>query len=146
MLKQEINIVWFKRDLRFADHEPLYFAHQSKLPLLLMYVFEPSVMSYDDSDIRHWRFVYESLKEMNQKLQKANTQIFIFHNEVEKVFETLTKSYTVNTVFSSEETGNHMTYVRDKAMKFFFSNNQITWNSLFHFKMILALIIFCCFI
>jgi deoxyribodipyrimidine photo-lyase len=128
MLKQEINIVWFKRDLRFVDHEPLYFAHQSKLPLLLIYVFEPSIMSYDDSDVRHSRFVYESLKEMNQKLQKANTQIYIFHNEVEKVFATLVKSYTVNTVFSSQETGNHLTYARDKAMKVFFINNQIIWN------------------
>ena len=65
MEKQKINIVWFKRDLRFTDHEPLYFAQQSGLPLLLVYIFEPSVMSYHDSDVRHWRFVYESLKEMN---------------------------------------------------------------------------------
>ncbi len=58
MQKQEINIVWFKRDLRFTDHEPLYFAQKNGLPILLIYIFEPSVMSYPDSDTRHWRFFY----------------------------------------------------------------------------------------
>jgi deoxyribodipyrimidine photo-lyase len=64
LLKEEINIVWFKRDLRFTDHEPLYLAQQQSIPVLLLYCFEPSLMAYADSDVRHWRFVYESLKEM----------------------------------------------------------------------------------
>ena len=70
MDKQLTNIVWFKRDLRFTDNEPLYFAQKTKIPLLLIYIFEPSIMSYDDSDVRHWRFIYESLKEMNDKLNE----------------------------------------------------------------------------
>jgi len=67
-------MVWFKRDLRFTDHEPLYLAQQSDLPVLLVYIFEPSVMAYPDSDVRHWRFVYESLKEMNAKLNGCNSK------------------------------------------------------------------------
>ena len=127
MKKEEINIVWFKRDLRLQDHEPLHNAQQSKLPFLLIYIFEPSVMAYDDSDVRHWRFVFESLKEMNEKLKVLNTEIFIFHNESSIVFEKLSAHYSINTVFSSEEIGNGLTYERDKAMQSFFRNNQIAW-------------------
>ena len=68
MLKQEIAVVWFKRDLRFTDHEPLFNAQNQHLPILLIYCFEPSVMNYDDSDVRHWRFVYQSLQDMQDKL------------------------------------------------------------------------------
>ena len=64
-MKQEIVIVWFKRDLRFTDHEPLDYAQKQNLPVLLVYCFEPSVMIYDDSDVRHWRFVHQSI-EINQ--------------------------------------------------------------------------------
>lgn len=128
MNKEAINIVWFKRDLRFTDHEPLYFAQQSQLPLLLVYVFEPSVMAHHDSDVRHWRFVYESLKEMNGKLKSLNAEIFIFHNEANVVFEKLIQHYSINTIFSSEEIGNGLTYDRDKAMKHLFSEHNITWN------------------
>jgi deoxyribodipyrimidine photolyase len=49
--KQEIAIIWFKRDLRFTDHAPLYYAQQQALPVLLIYCFEPSVMQYADSEI-----------------------------------------------------------------------------------------------
>jgi deoxyribodipyrimidine photo-lyase len=34
--KQEIAIVWFKRDLRLMDHEALYVAQQQELPILLV--------------------------------------------------------------------------------------------------------------
>jgi deoxyribodipyrimidine photo-lyase len=128
MINQEINIVWFKRDLRFTDHEPLYFAQKSKLPLLLVYFFEPSVMQHHDSDVRHWRFVYESLRCMNEKLKSFNAKIFVFHNETSLVFEKLAQTFSINTVFSSQEIGNGLTFERDKAMKLFFQANKITWN------------------
>lgn len=128
MIKQQINIVWFKRDLRFTDHEPLYFAQKNGLPILLVYIFEPSVMSYPDSDNRHWRFIYESLQEMNEKLHYYNAQIFLFHNEAVTVFDTLTQFYSIQRVFSSQEIGNKLTYERDKSIKNLFNKHNITWN------------------
>ena len=86
MEKQDINIVWYKRDLRFTDHEPLFFAQQYQLPLLLVYIFEPSVMAYHDSDVRHWRFVYESLMDMNSKLKSFGSQVYFFQIAMERLF------------------------------------------------------------
>lgn len=128
MKKHEINIVWFKRDLRFTDHEPLYHAQLSGAPLLLIYIFEPSVMAYHDSDVRHWRFVYESLKEMNAKLSALNATIYIFHNEAEVVFKGLIEQYDIHTVFSSQEIGNGLTFHRDKSIKKLLDKYGITWN------------------
>ncbi|OYU96258.1 MAG: deoxyribodipyrimidine photolyase [Bacteroidetes bacterium B1(2017)] len=125
--KKEINIVWFKRDLRFLDHEPLYFAQQSPLPTLLLYFFEPSVMAYHDSDVRHWRFIYESISEMNDTLKLSKGKIYFFRNEVQPVFEELAKHYCIKTVFSYQEIGNALTYERDKRMKVFFKTNSIQW-------------------
>ena len=128
MEKPEINIVWFKRDLRFTDHEPLFNARQSGLPLVLLYIFEPTVMAYHDSDVRHWRFVHESLKEMNSKLEALNAKIWVFHNEAQTVFEALIENYSINTVFSSQEIGNGLTFDRDKSIKTLFDCHQIAWN------------------
>ncbi len=127
MTKKEINIIWFKRDLRFIDHEPLYLSSKEPLPILLVYFFEPSVMSYDDSDIRHWRFVYESLQEMQTKLKSISANIYFFHNEVQDVFQELNKIYNINTVFSHQEIGNKITFDRDIAMQSFFDINKIQW-------------------
>jgi deoxyribodipyrimidine photo-lyase len=122
-----INIVWYKRDIRFTDHEPLFTATQQSLPILLIYFFEPSVMAYEDSDIRHWRFVHESLQEMQIKLEDKKAQIYIFHNEVENVFETLVNNYDIHNIFSHQEVGNKITYDRDIAMQIFCKQHKIKW-------------------
>ncbi len=126
-IKQPINIVWFKRDLRFTDHEPLWHAQQQNLPVLLVYCFEPSVMAYADSDVRHWRFVYESLQNMQPKLEAVNGRLFYFHNEALRVFEALVSQYQIRTIFSHQEVGNKLTYDRDIAMQSFCKTNQIVW-------------------
>ncbi len=127
MNKTAVNIVWFKRDLRFTDHEPLYYAQQQKLPLILVYFFEPSVMSYPDSDTRHRRFIYESLQEMQTKLSNLNAKIYIFHNEVRFVFEELLKHFSITTIFSHQEIGNKITYDRDLDIQLFCKTNAIQW-------------------
>lgn len=126
-MKQPINIVWFKRDLRFTDHEPLQLAQQQDIPVLLVYFFEPSVMQYDDSDVRHWRFVYESIQEMQQKLQDLNAQIYCIHGEVLPVLEKLADSYAIQHIYSHQEIGNKCTYDRDKLVQDFCGRNAIKW-------------------
>jgi deoxyribodipyrimidine photo-lyase len=125
--KKAINIVWFKRDLRFTDHEPLFCAYQQDLPILLVYFFEPSVMSYDDSDVRHWRFIYESIQDLQTKLDAINSKIYFFHQEVEPVFNEILKNFEVQNVFSHQEIGNKVTFDRDIQMQQFFSKNKIVW-------------------
>lgn len=128
MEKTAINIVWLKRDLRITDHEALYNAQQQNLPLLLIYCFEPSVMAYDDSDVRHWRFVYESLQDMQERLKRVNGQVTIFYNEAQKVFASLAEKYIIKNVFSHQEIGNKITYDRDIALANYFKQNNITWH------------------
>ena len=128
MNKKPVNIVWFKRDLRFTDNEALFHAHQSGLPLLLVYFFEPSVMNYDDADTRHWRFIYESIQDLQRKLNVSNTKIYFFHNEAETVFSELVEHFDIQTVFSHQEIGNKITFDRDIAMQEFFQKNKIVWN------------------
>lgn len=127
MVKQTINIVWFKRDLRFVDHAPLYHAQKQLEPYLLLYCFEPSVMAYEDSDVRHWRFIYESVKEMQEKLQQQGSNLYWFHAEVEQVFTELQKYYDIKTIFSHQEIGNKLTFDRDIAIKRFCNEHQIIW-------------------
>jgi len=130
--KQEIAIVWFKRDLRLMDHEPLCVAQQQELPILLVYCYEPSVMNHDDSDVRHWRFVHQSLQDMQSKLDPDNVRIHIFHNEAMNVFQNIEKEYTIRRIFSHQEIGNKITYDRDLAVQQFCSTNNIVWQEFQH--------------
>ena len=122
-----MNIIWFKRDLRLHDHQPLCEAIKANEPTLLLYIFEPSVQQYPDWNVRHWRFVWQSLQYINEQLQPYQTQVHIFHDEAIAVFEYLNQIEPIQTVFSHQEIGTKVTYDRDKAVSCYFKKNQITW-------------------
>ena len=122
-----MNVVWFKRDLRFTDHEPLYRALEEDIPVLLVYFFEPSMLAYPDSDVRHWRFVHESLVEMQGRLEDRKGQLYIFHSEVIPVFQALQEQYEIKTLFSHEEIGNGLSFRRDLEVQRFCVHQKITW-------------------
>ncbi|MBK8568117.1 MAG: deoxyribodipyrimidine photo-lyase [Saprospiraceae bacterium] len=121
-----INIVWFKRDLRLRDHEPLMLAQRAGLPTTLV-VFEPSVMTAPQYDERHWRFVQQSLVDMNRQLQPFSASVAVFQEEVIQVLEASLAQFEVRTIFSYRETGLKITYDRDKAVANFCAANQIKW-------------------
>jgi deoxyribodipyrimidine photo-lyase len=128
MQKEEINIVWFKRDLRLSDHLPLEMASQSHLSTLLLYIFEPSMQKCSDWDIRHWQFVYHSIADINQRLPANGIQAL--YGETQEVFAQLATLFTINQVFSYEETGNRFTFDRDIAIGKWFRAQGIVWTEI----------------
>ena len=129
---QKVNIVWFKRDLRLHDHEPLFEAIKDGLPIILLFCFEPSLVQAPQSSERHWRFVWQSLEDMNKRLGKWDTKVHVFYQEVMPVFQQLSKAYPIQKVFSHVETGIHISFERDKAMASFFAAKGIKWEEFRH--------------
>ncbi|MCH8558185.1 MAG: DNA photolyase family protein [Balneolia bacterium] len=138
--KPHIGVVWFKRDLRLSDHRPLKEAIESGLPLLLIRLFEPEVEQHSsDFDIRHWRFVRQSITDLNLRLRdyahsdKGTERITLypnihaFHRNAEETFELLQGDYTIRAVWSYEETGTDITYKRDIRMAAWFKKRGIRW-------------------
>jgi deoxyribodipyrimidine photo-lyase len=103
-------------------------AQRQNLPILFVYCFEPSIMGYDDSDDRHWRFVYESLQDLQTKLLPYNTQVAIFYGEALFVFTALTQQYNIKAVYSHQEIGNKRTYDRDISLQKYFKEQHILWH------------------
>ncbi|KAB7726446.1 deoxyribodipyrimidine photolyase [Rudanella paleaurantiibacter] len=130
-----INVLWFKRDLRLRDHEPLKAAieagQQSGRPLLLLYCFEPSVMADPNYAMRHWRFVYESLTDLNGQLMDLpityTAPVYLFQREVIDVLTALHRQFTIHTLYSHQETGLRITYDRDKIVARFCQQHRLDW-------------------
>jgi len=139
--KSPIGIVWFKRDLRLSDHKPLKEAIVSGLPLLLLRLHEPEIEQHSpDFDIRHWRFVRQSITDLNLRLKQfpysgeateritLHPQIHGFHRNAEEAFDLLYNEFDIRGVWSYEETGTNITYQRDIRMGKWFRQRGITWH------------------
>lgn len=127
-MKQEINIVWFKRDLRLLDHEPLMRSLDSSTPTLLLYILEPIILKDPHYSQRHFNFIKQSLENMNEKLMSINTQLLVIESEALEAFQTLHTLFDINNVFSYQETGLWITFKRDIKLKKWFTNQDIHWS------------------
>ena len=127
MNREAINIVWLKRDLRLQDHEPLHRAEQDGIPYFIIYLFEPSVIYYPDTSLRHLQFVYHAIKSLNKRLKNYNRTIEVFYGEAIDVFTFLTKTYTIQQLLSYQESGTKTTWKRDKQIKQYCTKNKIRW-------------------
>ncbi|MFP4089559.1 MAG: deoxyribodipyrimidine photo-lyase/cryptochrome family protein [Cyclobacteriaceae bacterium] len=127
MEKQGINLLWFKRDLRLTDHAPLHHAIRSGHPTLLVAFFEPSLMHAAESSSRHWRFVYQSLQEMRQKLAEHQHELYIFHSEVLPVIQAIHDNFHIKKIYAYQESGLALTYERDKQVAAYCKKAGISW-------------------
>ena len=105
--------------MRLHDHLPLYNALQEDKPLLLLYVFEPSLLEDDHYSERHFNFIKESLRDVQRQFSEHNSQALIVQGEVVDVFKTLIERVKIHTVFSHQETGLRITYDRDLGLEAF---------------------------
>ncbi|MFL0683119.1 MAG: FAD-binding domain-containing protein [Algoriphagus aquaeductus] len=123
----KISVVWLKRDLRLRDHEPLAEAIESGYPVLLLYLFEPSLVAAPQSSDRHWRFVWESLQDLQSQLRLFDARIEILYAEAEYAFQAITEEFEIHAVYSHQETGIKVTFDRDRSMAAYFQSQGIRW-------------------
>ena len=111
-----VQLVWFKRDLRVRDHGPLYQAALQG-PVLPLYVVEPSLLQADDSAAVHWRFIEQSLHDLRDHLAHLGQPLVVRVGEVIPVLEQLRRYVAIARIWAHEETGNALTFARDRAVR-----------------------------
>lgn len=126
-MKQLVNIVWFKRDLRLLDHEPLMRSLDSQIPTLLLYIFEPIILNDAHYSERHFNFIKQSLENINEKLNAIGSSLLVIESNAVKAFQKLQSLFEIVNVYSYQETGLYITYKRDIELAKWFKKNAIPW-------------------
>jgi deoxyribodipyrimidine photo-lyase len=121
------QVVWFKRDLRLHDHAPLCEA-ATRGPLLLLWVWEPSLIARPDSDLRHLQFQQEALLELEQDLTARGGQLLVRVGEMPEVLAQLELDELA--LWSHAETGHDGTYQRDRQVAAWCQARGVPWTEL----------------
>lgn len=122
-----VNVVWFKRDLRLNDHQPLQDALASGQPLLLLYIAEPALLNDPHYDVRHWRFVRQSLQDMNRRLKPLRLRVEKCSGDPLEILAAIHQQVGINTLHSHAETGLGVTFARDRAVQRWCRQVGISW-------------------
>lgn len=124
---QPVQVVWFKRDLRVADHAPLSLAARAG-PTLPLYVFEPEIWGAPDMSSRHLWWVTQSVRELREALAALGQPLVVRTGSVISVLEDLRARFGSFALWSHEETGNDATYARDKKVLEWCRVNGVSWH------------------
>ncbi len=130
----ELQVVWFKRDLRMADHAPLTAAAERALALggrlLGVFFVEPSVVGAEDYAARHWEATAEALADLREALASRGVVLAVRRGEAVEWLERLRARHPRLRLWSHEETGNGVTYARDRAVKRWARERGVEWTEL----------------
>jgi deoxyribodipyrimidine photo-lyase len=127
MSSEEINIIWYKRDLRLRDHRPAMEAIADQKPILLLFIWDVELEEHPDTSDRHWQFQWDSIRAMNEELIRLGGKVHVRRGKADDIFNTILSEYDVNSVFSYCETGVITTFKRDLRLKKFFAQKGVEW-------------------
>lgn len=122
-----LNVVWFKRDLRLADHRPLALA-AAQGPVLPLYIAEPGYWAEPDASGRQWDFASECLAELQRDLAALGQPLCIMVGDAVSILARLHEANGIAALWSHQETGNGWTFARDRRVAAWARQAGIAWH------------------
>ena len=97
-------LFWFRRDLRSADNAGLYRALASARHVHCVFVFDREILEELPSKRdRRVEFIWESLAELKQSLQKLGGDLIVLHAHADTAIPELALQLKVDDVFTNED-------------------------------------------
>ena len=124
--RRGVQLVWFKRDLRVEDHRPLAQAAGCG-PCLCLYVHEPEVAGAEDFHGAHLAFIQQCLESLDAALRSRGGALTVRSGEATAVLARLHHEVGVAALWSHQETGNAITYARDRRVAAWAEKQGIPW-------------------
>lgn len=101
---EEINVFWFRRDLRLYDNCGLYYALKSGKPVLPLFIFDKTILDdlEDKSDARV-HFIHDRVNQLDEQLRKIGASIKVLHTTPIDAFKTICSEFKVGEVYTNRD-------------------------------------------
>ena len=120
-----INIFWFRRDLRLQDNAGLYHALKSDYPVLPIFIFDKKILDYlEDADDARVTFLYDTLTELKAELESLGSTLLVFYGDPLEVWKKINAEYAIKKVFTNHDYEPYPLQ-RDKEIKEFLNVQNI---------------------
>lgn len=124
---QEINIIWFRRDLRLYDNHALsQIIKERGKNIFPLFIFDDKILDSLPADDHRVSFLYDQLEQLNSQLNQVNASIHVFRGTPSKVINNLSTQYSIKSIFANEDYESYGIQ-RDSEIDSFCSANQITF-------------------
>jgi deoxyribodipyrimidine photo-lyase len=133
--KPPLHLVWFKRDLRAEDHEPLAKALQCG-PTVGLFLIEEEWLGSDEFAPAHLQFALECLKDLRATLAGKGVPLLIRTGSMVQVLDDLRREHPIHTLYSHQETGLDWSFKRDLAVGSWCRHHSVAWREFKQFGVV----------
>ena len=113
---KQINIFWFRRDLRLEDNNALFHALNSGEEVLPIFIFDKLILDKLSKDDARVTFIHELLEKTNSGLQKQSKSLAVFYSDPETVWKQLITKHHIKSVFINRD---YEPYARERDQKIY---------------------------
>ena len=140
-MKHKTILLWFRKDLRLHDHEPLHRALERGTALLPVYIIDPrewgeTPQGFPKTGPFRTRFLRESLEALDARLRAAGSALQVFRGYPEEVLPRLAAAAGATAVFAHQEVTHEEVQVEAALEKALFTQGialELFWGStLYH--------------
>ena len=103
MNKPEVAFFWFRRDLRLEDSVGLFYALESKYPVIPLFIFDEAILDSLPKNDARVGFIHDSLSNINQKLQELGSSLLVKTGKTNAIWQVLLKEFDVKEVFFNKD-------------------------------------------
>jgi deoxyribodipyrimidine photo-lyase len=119
-------LVWFKRDLRLADHAPLAAAAQAEAALALL-IIEPTWLQSPECHPRHVAYLLQCATALREALAALGLPLIVRVGEAVPVLAEIRRDFAYAQLHSHEETGPGWSYTRDMSVARWCRAEGVAW-------------------
>ncbi|MFN3917435.1 MAG: cryptochrome/photolyase family protein [Flavobacteriales bacterium] len=120
-----ISIFWHRRDLRIKDNAGLYRALKQEKNVQPIFIFDKNILdNLEDKHDARVSFIHHYVLLLKEAYQKHGSDLWVFYGTPSEVFEKLTKTNNINSVYTNRD---YEPYAqeRDKTLFDYFSAKSI---------------------
>lgn len=124
-MANEVNIFWFRRDLRLDDNVGFYHSLKADRPVLPIFIFDTEILDKLPQDDARVTFIHNTLQKMRSELQdNHSSSIAMYHGSPKEVFQNLMKEFEIGTVYTNHD---YEPYAkkRDERIKNLLAKNDV---------------------
>jgi deoxyribodipyrimidine photo-lyase len=98
-----MNIFWFRRDLRLEDNVGLFYALNSGVEVLPVFIFDETILLQLEKDDARVTFIHQQLEKIQNQLEAIGKSLAVFHGNPFEIFVKLIDENKIQTVFTNHD-------------------------------------------
>lgn len=106
--ENNINLVWFRNDLRTIDNKVLVEAHKNSDNIIGIYCFDPrhygtNKFGFKKTEKYRTKFLIETVEDLKKQLHNLNIDLLVYYDLPENAIPQVCKTYNISNIYLQKE-------------------------------------------